>query len=90
MHQSDSNTTESSIALLGGERFCTELQPASQRLEWLREIIGREYANVEITPPSDMYLYNDMYMYPWQQGMRLSPIYSNAITLERLPREPEQ
>ncbi|WP_297813882.1 helix-turn-helix domain-containing protein [uncultured Methylophaga sp.] len=52
-------------------------------------MIGKQYANVEITPPDDTYLYNDMFIYPWQQGIRLSPIYSNAITLERLPSEPE-
>lgn len=89
MNQPDSKTTESAVAHLGAERFCTELQPAAQRLDWLREIIGREYANVEITPPGNMYLYNDMFIYPWRQGVRFSPIYSNAITLERLPREPE-
>lgn len=78
-----------SLNHLGGQRFCTEQQPAKQRLEWLKEIIGREYANVDITPPDQTYLYNDMFIYPWQQGLRLSPIQSNAITLERLPKEPE-
>ncbi|MTI64480.1 helix-turn-helix domain-containing protein [Methylophaga sp.] len=89
MNQPVSHAMDLPTTHLGGERFCTELQPVSQRLAWLREIIGREYANVEITPPGDMYLYNDMFIYPWQQGVRLSPIYSNAITLERLPCEPE-
>lgn len=77
-----------SLALLGGHRFCTEQQPSSQRGEWLKEVIGREYANVDITPPQDMLLFNDMLIYPWQEDVRLSPIQSNAITLERIPQEP--
>jgi AraC-like DNA-binding protein/mannose-6-phosphate isomerase-like protein (cupin superfamily) len=89
MNQPDYESSDLSLERLGGERFCTDHQPASQRLEWLREIIGREYANVEITPPDESNLYNDMFIYPWQQGIRLSPIYSNAIKLERLPKEPE-
>lgn len=77
-----------SLVRLGGQRFCTEQQPSAQRIEWLKEVIGREYANVDITPPQDMVLFNDMLIYPWQEGVRLSPIQSNAITLERLPQEP--
>lgn len=78
-----------SLNQLGGQRFCTEQQPIEQRLEWLKEVIGREYANVDIRPPEHTHLYNDMFIYPWQQGLRLSPIQSNAITIERLPKEPE-
>lgn len=89
MNQPGPISSDLSLHRLGGERFSTTYQPASQRLEWLREVIGKQYANVEITPPDDTYLYNDMFIYPWQQGIRLSPIYSNAITLERLPSEPE-
>ncbi len=89
MNQPGPISSDLPLQRLGGERFSTAYQPASQRLEWLREVIGKQYANVEITPPDDTYLYNDMFIYPWQQGIRLSPIYSNAITLERLPSEPE-
>ncbi|MCB2428062.1 helix-turn-helix domain-containing protein [Methylophaga pinxianii] len=74
---------------LGGQRLCTEEQPINQRLEWLKEVIGREYANVDVGTPDQASLYNDMLIYPWQQGLRLSPIRSNAITIERLPKEPE-
>ncbi|HCO00322.1 MAG TPA: AraC family transcriptional regulator, partial [Methylophaga sp.] len=77
-----------SLVRLDGQRFCTEQQPSAQRVEWLKEVIGREYANVDITPPQEMVLFNDMLIYPWQEGVRLSPIQSNAITLERLPQEP--
>lgn len=75
---------------LGGQQFCTEEQPTNQRLEWLKEVIGREYANVDVGTPEQQNLYNDMLIYPWQQGLRLSPIKSNAISIERLPKEPEQ
>lgn len=67
----------------------TEHLPAGQRREWLREVIGREYANVEITPPTFGRLFNEMTIHPWG-NLRLSSIRSNAITIERLPREPEK
>ena len=67
--------------------FSTEALPPRQRCEWLREIIGREYANVEITPPADGLLFNEMKIYPWKD-LRLSAIRSNAITIERSPKEP--
>lgn len=82
-------TLQNSLTRLGGQRFCTEFQPTNHRLEWLKDIIGREYANVDITAAGEAQLYNDMFIYPWQQGVRLSPIHSNAITIERLPKEPE-
>ncbi|WP_273151803.1 helix-turn-helix domain-containing protein [Methylophaga thiooxydans] len=85
---SSHRSSQASLTRLGGQRFCTEALPMNQRLEWLKEIIGKEYANVDITPPETMALYNDMYIYPWQQQMRLSPIQSNAISLERLKQEP--
>ncbi|WP_227815106.1 helix-turn-helix domain-containing protein [Nitrogeniibacter aestuarii] len=81
---------QDSLARLGGQRFCTAQQAAPHRLEWLKEVIGREYANVEITPPKDRRLYNDMWIYPGRHGMRLSPIRSNPIALERLPQEPSE
>lgn len=57
------------------------------RLEWLKEVIGREYANVEITPPKTG-VFNEMLIYSWDK-LRLSVIRSNEITLQRLPHEPE-
>lgn len=42
---------QASLGRLDGQRFCTDDQAARQRLEWLKEVIGREYANVDITPP---------------------------------------
>ncbi len=70
-------------------RLSTEDLPIRQRREWLREVIGREYANVEITPPADGPLFNEMTIYPWRD-LRLSSIRSNAIGIERSPNEPAQ
>jgi len=67
--------------------FTTEVIPAWNRHEWLREVIGREYANVDITPPAKSPLFNEMKIYPWD-NLRLSVIRSNSITIERLPQEP--
>jgi AraC family transcriptional activator of tynA and feaB len=72
-----------------GLRLSTNDLPTHQRRDWLREVIGREYANVEITPPADGRLFNEMTIYPWKE-LRLSSIRSNAITMERLPHEPHQ
>ncbi len=53
----------------------------------MREVIGREYANVAITPPADGSLFNEMTILPWGD-LRLSDIRSNAISIRRLPQEP--
>ncbi|HEC60005.1 MAG TPA: helix-turn-helix domain-containing protein [Methylophaga sp.] len=79
-----------SLARLGGQRFCTDDHSPSDRQAWLKEIIGKEYANVDISPLSDVQLFNDMAIYPWRHGMRLSPIQSNAIKLKRLMKEPTE
>lgn len=68
-----------------GVVFSTEDLPVRQRRDWLREVIGREYANVEITPPANGSLFNEMTIYPWEE-LRLSSIRSNAIAIERLPK----
>jgi hypothetical protein len=49
--------------------------PAGHRLEWLRETIRRGYADVEITPPADGNLFNEMRIFPWRK-LRLSTIRS--------------
>jgi AraC-like DNA-binding protein/mannose-6-phosphate isomerase-like protein (cupin superfamily) len=84
----DAKTLQSTLSSLDGQRFCTEEKPVSQRLEWLKEVVGREYANVEISPPKKADLYNDLLLFPWSDGIRLSPMRSNPCVLERLPQEP--
>ncbi len=68
-------------------KYSTEDLAPHQRLEWLHEVIGREYANVEITAPRTG-VFNEMTLYAWQT-LRLSVIHSAEITLQRLPREPD-
>ncbi|HYE36450.1 helix-turn-helix domain-containing protein [Methylocaldum sp.] len=68
-------------------RLSTADVPQRERHGWLREVIGREYVKVEISPPADGCLFNEMTIYPWED-LRLSAIRSNAITIERLPGEP--
>jgi hypothetical protein len=65
----------------------TDHFPIKQREEWLREMIGREFADVEISPPTEGRLFNETTIYPWEE-LRLSAIRSNAIAIERLPKEP--
>ncbi len=65
----------------------TDHFPIKQREEWLREMIGREFADVEISPPTEGRLFNETTIYSWEE-LRLSSIRSNAITIERLPKEP--
>jgi AraC family transcriptional regulator, positive regulator of tynA and feaB len=68
-------------------KLSTDNVPAWYRHEWLREVIGREYANVDIVPPKRGRLFNEMTIYPWQ-NLRLSVIRSNSININRLPNEP--
>lgn len=67
-------------------RFTTQDIQPWHRKAWLREVIGREYADVEIIPPSTMPLFNEMTLYPWQD-LQLSVIHSNSLTIERGARE---
>ncbi|MEC4749169.1 hypothetical protein [Methylomicrobium sp. Wu6] len=68
-------------------KYSTDDFAPHERLEWLREVIGREYANVEITPPRTG-VFNEMTIYSWHR-LRLSVIRSDEIVLQRLPREPD-
>lgn len=63
--------------------------PKRERLAWLRDVIGREYVKVEISPPADDSLFNEMAIHPWDD-LRLSVIRSSAIAIERLAGEPYQ
>ena len=69
-------------------KYSTNDLPINERQEWLHEVICREYANVEITPPANGELFNEMIIYPWN-NLRLSSIRSNEITLKRKSHEPD-
>ncbi len=83
----DQQNSNPELAINKPDIFTTEDIPAWNRHEWLNEVIGREYANVEITPPAKSPLFNEMKIYAWDH-LRLSVIRSNSITIERLPQEP--
>lgn len=77
----------SKVQLVQALKLSTDDLPAWCRQEWLREVIGREYANVDITPPRKERLFNEMTIYSGD-ALRLSIIHSNSITIKRLPQEP--
>ena len=54
----------------------------------MREVIGRGYANVDITPPGDGSLFKEMTITPWRD-LQLSSIRSHAISLTRRRQEPQ-
>lgn len=74
-----------SVADTGRRLSTADIQPWHRRA-WLREVIGREYADVEITPSASAPLFNEMTLYPWQ-SLQLSVIHSNSLTIERGSRE---
>jgi AraC-like DNA-binding protein/mannose-6-phosphate isomerase-like protein (cupin superfamily) len=68
-------------------RLSTSDIPSRERQGWLRDLICREYANVEVTSPTNCILSQDLLIYPWDK-LRLSTILSSGISLKRLPKEP--
>lgn len=79
--------TDTGSATSQSIKYSTNDLPENQRCDWLHDVISREYANVEITPPADGRLFNEMIIYPWNK-LRLSSIQSNEITLKRKSYEP--
>lgn len=67
-------------------RLSTEDLPPRSRHEWLREVIGREYARVDIIPPAGGPLFNEMFITQWRD-LQLSTVRSNAIELNRLKQD---
>ncbi|HEY7986096.1 MAG TPA: helix-turn-helix domain-containing protein [Methylophilaceae bacterium] len=57
------------------------------RRDWLEDMIRREYTKVEVTPPEDGDLFNEVTFYEWEK-LRLSVIRSHALTIERFAQEP--
>ncbi|MFA6162492.1 MAG: helix-turn-helix domain-containing protein [Methylobacter sp.] len=70
-----------------GLKLSTNDIPPRERYDWLREVICREYTNVEIISSAHGDLYQDLIIYPWG-NLQLSIIHSSAISLQRLLREP--
>jgi AraC family transcriptional activator of tynA and feaB len=70
-----------------GLKFSTNAIPPRERVDWLREVICREYTHVEIISPAPGELSQEFIIYPWG-NLQLSTIQSSAISLQRLPTEP--
>lgn len=68
-------------------KFSTSAIAPRERHDWLREVICREYTNVEITSPAYNDLFQDLTIYSWG-SLQLSTIQSSALSLKRLPNEP--
>lgn len=81
--QTDAVTTSASP----GFTLSTADVPPRDRREWLQEVIRREYTKVEVTPPDDGNLFNEMTFYAWEK-LRLSVIRSRGITIDRPAHEP--
>ena len=64
----------------------TEHAPPNRRRDWLCEVIGREYARVDVRPLPEQRLFNEMTIYAGKD-IRLSSIRSNAILIEK-PNRP--
>jgi len=73
--------------VLNGVTVSTANVAPRDRREWLQDVIRREYTKVEVTPPEDGELFNEMTFYAWEK-LRLSVIRSNAITINRFAHEP--
>lgn len=58
-----------------------------ERQAWLREVICREYAQVDVRAPGKSVLSQNLAIYPWHT-LQLSVIHSSGIGLERVPKEP--
>lgn len=72
-----------------GFKLSTAEVAPRDRYGWLMDVIRREYVKVEVRPPGDGELYNEMTIYPWKDS-RLSVIRSRPIGIERLPGEPHR
>ena len=62
-----------------GRKLTTEDIQPWHRKAWLREVIGREYADVDIIPPATASLFNEMTIYPWQDIFNVSNIMGNSV-----------
>lgn len=72
---------------MSGLRLSTDGIAPSERQEWLREVICREYTNVSLSVAPKSKLHQNLVIYPWDK-LQLSVIQSSPIGLDRLPQEP--
>ena len=70
-----------------GLKLSTSAIAPRERHDWLREVICREYAQVDIISPVHGDLSQELIIYPWE-NLQLSTVKSSAISLQRSSREP--
>ncbi len=70
-----------------GLKLSTSAIAPRERHDWLREVICREYAQVDIISPVHGDLSQELIIYPWE-NLQLSTVKSSAISLQRSPKEP--
>lgn len=70
-----------------GLKLSTSAIAPRERHDWLREVICREYAQVDIISPVHGDLSQELVIYPWE-NLQLSIVKSTAISLQRSTREP--
>lgn len=80
-------TLNDSTTKFSGIKLTTQDVAENQRRDWLQEVIRQEYTKVQVTPPKDAELFNEMTIYNWEK-LRLSVIRSHALTLERYNGDP--
>ncbi len=70
-----------------GLKLSTSVIAPRERHDWLREVICREYAQVDIISPVHGDLSQELVIYPWE-NLQLSTVKSTAISLQRSSEEP--
>lgn len=61
--------------------------PPNDRQAWLRDVICREYTNMEVMSRTSETLAQDLIIAPWDK-LRLSTVISSSISLQRQSNEP--
>lgn len=85
--QSSSESPQENMIASSVLKLSTSVISPSERQGWLRDVICREYANVEVTSPLNRALFQELTIVPWGK-LQLSTIFSSGISLKRMPREP--
>jgi AraC-like DNA-binding protein/mannose-6-phosphate isomerase-like protein (cupin superfamily) len=70
-----------------GLKLSTSVIAPRERHDWLREVICREYTQVDVISPAHGDLSQELVIYPWGK-LQLSTVQSTAISLRRSASEP--
>jgi AraC-like DNA-binding protein/mannose-6-phosphate isomerase-like protein (cupin superfamily) len=70
-----------------GLKLSTSVIAPRERHDWLREVICREYTQVDVISPAKGDLSQELVIYPWG-NLQLSTVKSSTISLQRSSSEP--